>query len=398
MSKSKNIQQRGRRSWRLRYTNADGIRQAETIKGSFEDAVRELAIRRGEIAKGLPVSSRPNTVLFEQLAADVLTDYDVNWYTSRDDADARFRLHILPVFGKRKAAQITTAMLKRYIVMRQAGQAKTGTINRELELIRHTFRLAIQGRTLMVMPHVPHLREDNVRSGFFTRQEVERLCSFLKEPLASLVMFGFLTGWRLEECRGLLWRNVDFDKGEIRLDVGTTKSGEGRVFPMSAELRSILMKALSETQKTPVAATSDKGMPSHRVTAIAPRVFAVVGEFRKTWKTACHKAGLPCIVKPIIMRGKPLLDKNGKPRVKVIKALRTFHDLRRSFAREMDRMGVRQSAIMKLGGWETDSVFRRYNIVSESDLRDAIEKVDAREIGPTRGPTAPKTGSKRRET
>jgi integrase len=97
----------------------------------------------------------------------------------------------------------------------------------------------------------------------------------------------------------------------------------------------------------------------------AAHVFVIdgepVGEFRKSWKRACHKAGLPCV-----------LDLEGKP----IKALRTFHDLRRSFARHMDKLHIRQGAIMKLGGWKTDSVFRRYNIVSEGDLRDAIETLN----------------------
>jgi hypothetical protein len=32
--------------------------------------------------------------------------------------------------------------------------------------------------------------------------------------------------------------------------------------------------------------------------------------------------------------------------------------------------------MMRIGGWRTESVFRRYNIVDESDLRDAVVKLE----------------------
>lgn len=359
-----NIQQRGPNAFRIRYVNNDGIRQSETIVGDREHAERELASRLGDVAKGLPVSSKPHTVLFGELADDVITDYEVNGFRSVDDIEARFRLHIIPVFGRRKASQITTALINKYIVQRQAEGAKPGTINRELEAIKHTFKFALKGRKLLHMPHVPKLRENNVRTGFFTREEVERLTQHLKPPLDSLVWFAFLTGWRSEECRGLLWRNVDFERNEIRLDAGTTKNREGRVYAMTDELRSLL-KAITKTKvvlNVRIAKADGAGVNPSGVATVTPYVFPGIGDFRKQWKTACFKAGLPCIID----------QKTGKP----IKALRTFHDLRRSFAREMDRLGVRQGAIMKLGGWLTDSVFRRYNIVSESDLRDAVETVN----------------------
>lgn len=38
-----------------------------------------------------------------------------------------------------------------------------------------------------------------------------------------------------------MWdRRVDFAGGEVRLDAGTTKKGDGRVFPMTADLRTLL--------------------------------------------------------------------------------------------------------------------------------------------------------------
>jgi integrase len=54
------------------------------------------------------------------------------------------------------------------------------------------------------------------------------------------VQFAYLTGWRMaSEVLPLEWRNVDFEAGEVRLDM--SKNGEGRVFPVTDDLRALLL-------------------------------------------------------------------------------------------------------------------------------------------------------------
>ena len=50
-----------------------------------------------------------------------------------------------------------------------------------------------------------------------------------------------------------------------------------------------------------------------------------------------------------------------------------IHDLRRSAAREMRIAGVDQTTIMKVAGWGTDSMFVRYHVDDDSDLRRVPE-------------------------
>jgi integrase len=87
---------------------------------------------------------------------------------------------------------------------------------------------------------------------------------------------------------------------------------------------------------------------AHRTETIVPWPFhrqgAPIGDFRKAWATACVAAGTPS---------------------------RRPHDFRRTAVRNLERAGVPRAVAMRLTGHKTESVYRRYAIVSESDLTDA---------------------------
>ena len=73
-------------------------------------------------------------------------------------------------------------------------------------------------------------------------------------------------------------------------------------------------------------------------------------EFRKAWASACKAAGVPGMLK---------------------------HDFRRTAVRNMERSGVPRSVATKLTGHKTEAVYRRYAIVSDTDLREASLRIDA---------------------
>ncbi len=53
------------------------------------------------------------------------------------------------------------------------------------------------------------------------------------------------------------------------------------------------------------------------------------------------------------------------------------HDLRRCAARNLSLSGVREQLAMKITGHKTNSMYRRYRIVDEDELRQAQEQQQA---------------------
>ncbi len=327
--------------WIQYYRNGVPIRES-TDTSVYSEAKNFLNSREGDVAKGIPITARMGRIKFSELAADEVTDYRVNGKRSINDLEMRLQKHVLPFFGDARASSISTADIRRYIAKRQGEGAGNGTINRELTAIKRAFNLAAQAGKIMNKPHIPMLRENNVRQGFFERDQFQSVRRHLPEELRGLVSFAYITGWRIRsEVQPLQWPQVDFGAGTVRLEPGMTKNDEGREFFFTEELRSLL-----EEQRAKADELKRRGI-------ICPLVFHRDGKpikaFRRSWKTACRLAGLPG---------------------------RIPHDFRRSAVRNLVRAGISETVAMKMTGHKTRSVFERYNIVSEGDLREASRKLD----------------------
>ena len=126
-------------------------------------------------------------------------------------------------------------------------------------------------------------------------------------------------------------------KGIVRLETGETKNDQGRTVYLDNEPKEVFRvqwESRKERQR------------------LIPYVFNNldgtdrVKDFRKAWAKACEKV------------------KIGR---------RLFHDFRRTAVRNLVRAGVPERVAMMVSGHKTRSVFERYNIVSDSDLRLAAQ-------------------------
>lgn len=280
-----------------------------------------------------------------------MNDYKANGKKSQAHVQRRLEKHLTPYFTGRRLTIITTSDVRAYVAHRQAqtetndageaipAPAANATINRELAILKRAFTLAMQGGKVMQRPHIPMLQERNVRQGFFEREQFEAVRKPLSDDVAPVATFAYLTGWRKSEILALQWRQVDFKAGCVRLEPGTTKNGEGRTFYFTDELKTLL-----ESRKTASVVGGSR---------IVPWVFhrngAPIRTFQKAWESACKGAGVPG---------------------------RIFHDFRRTAVRNLVRAGVPERVAMQMTGHKTRSVFERYNVVSESDLRSAASRLN----------------------
>jgi integrase len=344
---------RGRGVWLVRvYMGYDGagkrVYQNKTIHGTKKDAETYLVdgLRHRDLAG---TDSAATRTVMRELFDDLLADYAVNnkglvW------AEQKVRLHLQPAFGATRVRQLTTTAIQKYTLARQKSGAASATINRELALLKRSLNLGRKHTPPKVarVPHVPLLEENNVRKGFFEHAEFLALRTALPVEIRPVLTFAYYTGCRRGDILSLLWNQVDLKEGIVRLDAGTTKNDEPRVVPMATELLAVVTEQKSIRDST------------H---AQCPYVFFRDGErinsFRGAWEVACYQSGL--------WDGD---EKTGKP-------TRLFHDLRRSGIRNLIRAGVPERVAMAISGHKTRSVFDRYNIVSEADLRVAAGQLDS---------------------
>lgn len=335
--------------WHVRFYDLDGKqREKSSHSTKREDAVRLLRTLEGDRARGVPVQLVADRLTFHEAVKDVERDYEVNGKRSRSDLRTRLK-HLLPIFARRTMVSITTADLREYTAQRLKEGAAPASVNRELALVRRTFVLAMQVGKLHARPHVPMLREDNVRQGFVDDQQFESVVRYLPDDLQAVARVAKLTGWRLREVLGLAWKDVDLQHGEVRLDPKRSKNREGRVFPFTPDLGVIFRAQRAKVRQV-----------EHRLGKVVPHVFCWVDstrsripgspicDFRASWRAACVAAGVPGLL---------------------------FHDLRRVAVREFEQAGIPRSVAMKLTGHRSESVYRRYAIVSDADLRVAVEKL-----------------------
>ncbi|MGD8385997.1 MAG: site-specific integrase, partial [Desulfobacteraceae bacterium] len=276
------------------------------------------------------------------LAEDLRADYRIRGMKSLDRLELSIS-HLKGMFGGMRAMEITTARVKRYIDFRMEEGAANGTINRELAGLRKMFSLGAWCTPPKVVdpPRIPSLKEASPRTGFLEHAQYLAILEKLPEHYRGPVIFGYKTGWRQGEILGLTWANVDLEAGTVSLSKGTTKNDEGRIIYAGEELKDLLREAWN--------ARKASGKLTPHVFPNKSRTNRIdKGRFNQAWKKACKNAGHP-----------------GK----------LFHDLRRTAARNMVRAGIPERVAMQITGHKTRSIFDRYNIVNDTDLRDAARRI-----------------------
>ena len=230
------------------------------------------------------------------------------------------------VLGALPARHLSERAIERYVDQREKAKVAPATIQKELRYIKQAMRIAHRKHYIEQVLHLPRIKVDNARQGFFEHDEFERIVAVLPSYLKDVAQFGYYSGWRKREVTTLEWRDV---QGEvIRLRPEVSKTAEGRVLAIVGVIAEIIER--------------------RQALRNGPRVFhrdgAPLKDFRTAWRRACQDAGVA----------------------------RYFHDFRRTAVRNMTRAGVPEKIAMSITGHKAREVFDRYNIVNVSDIKAGL--------------------------
>lgn len=276
----------------------------------------------------------------------------VNWFlrlpkTNRARSIYKIKQHckrLKETFGSIKAEEIKPSMIEAYQqkrlseITRQGTPYKPASINRELEVMKRIFNLAVREEMVTRNPcwKVTKLSEKNARDRVLSQEEFENLVKELPLHAADIATVAYFTGMRAGEIFGLTWDRVNMKEGYINLTPQDTKTGEPRYVYFSGPVKDILER-LGKVRQI-----------SHRF------VFTYHGNPVKSIKYSLTRA----------------LRKAG------IQDFR-FHDLRHTFVSNARKAKVDRTVIMKLTGHKTLSMFTRYNTVDQADAKEAMQQLES---------------------
>jgi integrase len=250
--------------------------------------------------------------------------------------DEDFIANLKRLLGKdTKIKEITSGRVESYQTQRLAepSRAHPGqtirpcTVNKEVSCLKWILNRAIRHGKLELNPvnGVKRLPENNVRMRILSHEEFEHLLRECDTHLRPVVMTAYYLGLRRSEVLFLMWSEIDFKKGFIRLSAERTKTDASRIIPIHPVVK-VMLESLP------------RGLQTARVFLRNGLPF---NEIKRSFHTACRRAGIKDF---------------------------TFHDLRHCALNNLRLAGNDYFKIMSMSGHKTMAVFKRYNLVTEAEL------------------------------
>jgi integrase len=242
---------------------------------------------------------------------------------------------------KLRVSELSLELIRQYSVSRSQDSSPwkkqdhiaTATIHKEISSLKSMLNTAVRYNKIETNPimdaSMPKL--SNSRMLTISHEDYLHLLECSEEHIKPVLTMAYYEPMRKDEIIRLTWKEVDIKAGFIRLAASRTKGGiEGRSIPIHPEVRKML-------------SSLPRSFQSNRV--FLRRVneqFEQFNDFRKSWKSARKKAGLDDFV---------------------------FHDFRHVAISNLRKAGNSPTVIMKASGHKTMSMFLRYNLVDEEDLK-----------------------------
>jgi integrase len=341
--------------WWLDYS-IRGTRHRESSElTSKRDALDLLRTKIGDRKSG-KLRGQPHKVTLKDIKTALEASYASKKKRSWKRATYAFK-NLEAYFGEDvRIVDIDDDRVSDYQVQRLRSGAARNTVRYDTAILNAALGVSEKKLGQLIKFKNVVVGKESIRQGFFKEGEIAAVVLHLPPEIADFIRFLYMTGWRPGEAVNLLWASVDWDDDHLdehdepvvgpnaAVRIRETKGGEDREYPFAdaPELRDLLLARWRVRDGLHVFHRSGR-----RRGARPRRTGQPIGDFRKVWQRATKLAGC-----------------EGK----------LVYDLRRSAARDARRNGVSEGEIMKLQGWRTRSMFDRYNIIDQTDLRRAVSR------------------------
>lgn len=222
-----------------------------------------------------------------------------------------------PYLTGKKLDTIDRACVDAVKMRKIATGVKPATVNRTLALMRSVLRAACDWEWTEGVPKFRLLAEPKKRVRYLLKSEAESLLHELPVHLSHMAAFSLATGLRKGNVLGLQWPQVDISRRVAWIHPDQSKSRVAIGVPLNDDALRILSLQLG---LHPVFIFTYEGKPVHQTSTAA-------------WYKALKRCGI----------------KNFR-----------WHDLRHTWASWHVQGGTPLHALRELGGWESDSMVRRY--------------------------------------
>ena len=252
--------------------------------------------------------------------------------TSSQSRDHFIAKHILNFFGNPPLSRIRREDIERYMSTRSKAVSKS-TVNRELDLLKSLFNRAVEWSYLKTSPAVgvKKYRLDEKEPRFLTPAEGHALMQAAEGQMRTFIVTALNTGLRKGELFALTWKDIDFEREELR--VRRSKGKRFRVIP----LNDLVLQALREH-------------PRH---ITSQTVFH--NPDGSYWKDV--RGGFNAT-----------LTKAGLPRIRI-------HDMRHSFVSNLVMAGEDLRTVQELAGHRSITTTMNYAHLAPGRLKNSVAKL-----------------------
>jgi integrase len=342
-----------------RSTGTDDKKQAQTIADTLEEATRRA--KKGQFVEK-DARAALNEILRraneDVMNGDTVEDFLREWLQSKDNAGTNERytvvvdsfLNFLGSKSKLLLSKVTHKDAQGFIKVRKGLKLASKTLRVEAKILSGAFN---HGKRLHFIDENPFekalaiapIKVVSSTRMDFTPEQVSAILESAQGDWKTVILFGYFTGARLEDCASMKWSNVHFNKGVI--DYIESKRGKRVVIPMSSQLEEHLQTVASTDSTDP-----------HITPSLARKESGGKSGLSEKFKKIMMAAG----VDPQTVQGQ------GKRKFSKL----SFHSLRHTTNTLLANNGIDQETRMVLIGQTTKAVNSDYTHLDLKKLRGAV--------------------------